>query len=58
MVVIKRGIMSLPCFVSLSSIHAIDPKYYADGEDAYEMRKQLAPEDFGLSPREPEAETS
>ena len=45
--------------IYICSIHGIDPKYYADGEDAYEMRKQLSPEDFGLEPdEESEATTS
>lgn len=31
------------------NVHMVDPKYYADGEDAYEMRKPLTREMFGLS---------
>jgi len=31
--------MSLVCFIN--SISEIEPKYYADGEDAYAMKRDL-----------------
>lgn len=41
------GICSFPCqpinvsFVFINSISEIEPKYYADGEDAYAMKRDL-----------------
>jgi hypothetical protein len=32
------------------SEHGIEPKYYADGENAFDMRKKLTREMFGLAP--------
>ncbi len=32
------------------NVHGVEPKYYADGENAYEMRKPLTREMFGLPP--------
>jgi len=32
------------------AVHDVEAKYYADGEDAYDMRKELVP--GGLAPRE------
>jgi hypothetical protein len=31
--------------------HGMEPKYYADGENAYDMRKYISRADFGLKPR-------
>lgn len=39
-------------------VHGKEPKYYADGEDAYDMRKPLTRELVGLSPLEVPATTS
>lgn len=32
------------------AVHGVEPKYYADGEDAYDMRKKLTREIVGLPP--------
>ncbi len=31
--------------------HGLEPKYYADGENAFDMRRQISRELFGLAPR-------